>query len=344
MKTELLLLSSLAVSAALTQTSVAAADADSPRNRFFVNGRVGLNLSVDFQDLAGAAPTFVDPGPSGSGGVSRTYDNGFVGVDSSGNAGGATWNWGYDNTSQYDSGSKTLAFQATQDTGNDLSRRAEADPQPGISVGYTRLLGRSGRVDWGVSVIGGWMDLSAADQASVSSTHGTVADYFNFGSVVPPLAPYEGSVQGPGPLMPDVPVYRLSSSEAVTRSTRRSLDGSLWNLQLGPTAELAVGRQASLSLGAGLSLALLDAELQTRQTITDSTGTTTTEGSNRDSVGRVGAYVRGQLSVLLSEYWSVFGGAQWQYFDEFSLTQNTTRADVNLSESFEVFLGVGYSF
>lgn len=344
MKTRLILVSSLAVPAALSQTSAAADAATAPRNRFFVNGRVGLNLKVDFRDTAATAARFVDPGPPTTGGVTRNYDNGFVGVDSSGNAGGTTWNWGYDHPDQYVPASDLLGLHAGHDTGSDLGRRESADPQPGVSLGYTRMLGRRGTVDLGVSVIAGWMDLSADSSATSTHTFGGVDDYYALGGVVPPTAPYRGNAAGPGPLLPDVPTYRLSSGDTATRSVNRSLDGSLWNLQLGPTAELALCRHASLGLGAGLSLALLDADLRTTYSVTDSSGTTTTAGSNRDTVGRVGAYVRGQVSVWLSEAWSVFGGAQWQYFDEFDLTHNTTRAEVSLREGFEAFLGVGYAF
>jgi hypothetical protein len=41
-----------------------------------------------------------DPGPASGGGVNRCYDDGYVYVDVTGNAGGATWNWGYQSASQ----------------------------------------------------------------------------------------------------------------------------------------------------------------------------------------------------------------------------------------------------
>jgi len=41
-----------------------------------------------------------DPGPATGGGIDRCYDDGFVRVDVSGNAGGYTWYWGYQNSSQ----------------------------------------------------------------------------------------------------------------------------------------------------------------------------------------------------------------------------------------------------
>ena len=50
-----------------------------------------------------------DPGPPSGGGLNRCYDDGFVYVDSSGNAGGVTRYWGYQNVSQVP-GNDTIVF------------------------------------------------------------------------------------------------------------------------------------------------------------------------------------------------------------------------------------------
>src|SRR5215813_4119479 len=72
-----------------------AADDDGPMapNRFGLNYRMGLNISVDFRKLGGLALS--QPGPATGSAVNRTYDNGYNRVDSSTNAGGVTWFWGY---------------------------------------------------------------------------------------------------------------------------------------------------------------------------------------------------------------------------------------------------------
>lgn len=253
--------------------SVIAADspyAPVPENRVFLNGRLGLNLRVRFADLAARQATVADPGPNLNG-VARRYDDGFVGVDAGGNAGGRTWYWGYEDNAQYDPAFGTLTYHAAVNTGNDLTHTEDADPQPGFSLGYTRLLGHTGRLSWGVSLIGGWMAIDARDAVAVSSQEGSVIDLYTLGSVVPPPAPYSGTSAGPGPSIPDRPTYRLSAVDPVDRSINRKLHGDIWNLQLGPTARIDLCRHAACTLGAGVSLALLDAKLSYAGTTVEAT-------------------------------------------------------------------------
>ena len=58
-----------------------------------------------------------DPGPPTGHAVNRTYDDGYVLVDSTGNSFGLTWNWGYLDTSQYFAASDTYHFHTIQITG-----------------------------------------------------------------------------------------------------------------------------------------------------------------------------------------------------------------------------------
>src|SRR5262249_36267270 len=90
--------SSFGQSAASDARLAAYADDEGPmtQNRIGLNYRMGLNITVDFRKLGGLALS--DPGPATGGAVSRNYDNGYNRVDSSTNAGGVTWNWGYEHS------------------------------------------------------------------------------------------------------------------------------------------------------------------------------------------------------------------------------------------------------
>src|SRR6266478_9491616 len=69
-------------------------------NRIGLSYRMGLNITVDFRKLGGF-PALSDPGPASGSTYNRTYDNGsYNRVDSSTNAGGMTWYWGYQSASQ----------------------------------------------------------------------------------------------------------------------------------------------------------------------------------------------------------------------------------------------------
>jgi hypothetical protein len=103
-----------------------------------------------------AASAQCDPGPGTGHSVNRCYDDGYVYVDSSGNAGGYTWYWGYQSSSQ-------------------------------IQNGYIMFHSRT--------------NLDA-------NTLQVLTDTYGLGGLAPPAAPYPGTFQGPGPLIPDTPVSR----------------------------------------------------------------------------------------------------------------------------------------
>jgi hypothetical protein len=97
-----------------------------------------------------------DPGPATGGGVDRFYDDGFVRVDATGNPGGYTWFWSYEN--------------ATQIQGSFISFHSQA------------LLD--------------------------ANTIQLVTDTYDLGGLFPPSAPYTGTFEGPGPVLPDAPFSR----------------------------------------------------------------------------------------------------------------------------------------
>src|SRR5580692_989632 len=98
----------LPVSAAFAQLND---DTDRPTQRFGLSYRAGFNITADFRNLGGF-PASSSPGPATGGGIDRIYDDGYVRVDSSGNAGGQTWFWGYKNASQIP-GNDTVVMHST---------------------------------------------------------------------------------------------------------------------------------------------------------------------------------------------------------------------------------------
>src|SRR4051812_11189102 len=103
------------------------ADFENP-NRFSLGARFGMNFKAAFGNSA-----VVDPGPAAAG-ANYNYNDGYVRVDSSGNAGGLTWNWGYQNASQVVGG--TMEFHAVQfDTpSGSANNNVTDDPQFGAEL------------------------------------------------------------------------------------------------------------------------------------------------------------------------------------------------------------------
>lgn len=97
-----------------------------------------------------------DPGPASGGSVDRLYDDGFVRVDATGNPGGYTWFWGFEDASQIQDGFISFHCQTVLDV----------------------------------------------------STIQLVTDAYELGALIPPDAPFIGSFEGPGPVLPDAPFLR----------------------------------------------------------------------------------------------------------------------------------------
>ena len=73
-----------------------------------------------------------DPGPPTGHGIDRTYDDGYVLVDITGNSFGLTWNWGYVEASQYFAATDTYHFHTIQITGNMATVLTDVYPAGGV--------------------------------------------------------------------------------------------------------------------------------------------------------------------------------------------------------------------
>lgn len=85
---------------------VADSSASNSRWRIMIGGSAMFGVEASFSNLG----SFSSPNaalPLGAG-VDRNYDDGYNRLDSSGNAGGLTWNFGYANASQDNTGAGTL--------------------------------------------------------------------------------------------------------------------------------------------------------------------------------------------------------------------------------------------
>src|SRR5687767_8895709 len=107
------------------------------RNHFYIGGRLSFNVSADMKNLPGGA--FTGPG----------YDDGYVQEDSSANAGGRTWNWGYSRTNQIFNvgGVRELELHGSPSIRDDTSDHLSTDVHYGFEIGYGRELKRWGDED-----------------------------------------------------------------------------------------------------------------------------------------------------------------------------------------------------
>ena len=292
---------------------------DNP-NRFFFGPRFGLNLKADFHSDASYFNA-VNPGPA-TPGADHTYNDGYVLVDSSGNAGGLTWNWGYKNSSQV--AGDTMQFHAIQSSS---SSSATDDPQYGAELIYQRVIGRlpflsSGR--WGLEAGFGFTELDLRDNRS--GTVSVTTDTYQLNGVLPPSAGYNGTFSGPGALLGDTPM-RTTMSAVLT--SQQKLSGQLFSIRLGPFAEWKLTDKLSLAASVGLTLAPTTVDYDFSETVTLASGTFAASGHSSKTKLLYGPYVGGMLRYAFNKTWGVYVGAQFQNLTDLeqSVGGHTARLD-----------------
>ena len=299
-------------------------DAPEDLNRFSFGPRFGFNFKADFHDSSPAIPGL--PGAnigSATGGVNHGYDDGYVNVDSSGNAGGRTWNWGYQNSSQVVG--DMMQFHSTQSQNPSLSANAgETDEQSGLEVVYQRVLGHlpvlSGR--WGLESGFGYTDIELSENRTATGLTTVTTDSYQLNGVLPPGAGYRGTFNGPGALLGDSP-SRSAASFVTTETSRQELTGSLYTFRLGPFAEWNLTTHLSLAASVGVTLAPASIDYNFSTTLDDST---TAHGHSSKTGLLYGPYVGDMVRYDFTKHWGVFLGAQFQSLTDLERSSGTHSA------------------
>jgi hypothetical protein len=299
-------------------------------NRFGLSYRPGFNISANFNNL-GRLPASA-PGLA-AGGVPHTYDDGFVLVDISGNAGGQTWNWGYADARQI-MGPNLVLSSSLPGT---LARDRENDPQQGFEFTYARQLGQAKRTRWGLE--------SAFNFTAVNLRHGAPApvgvlavDAFSLGGIIPPLAPYAGTFAGPGPLISDAPVR--SSFNVDSR-----FNASMYGLRLGPYLDVSVSKALTLNFSAGLAAVTVDGRYRYEElAVAPGSGSILRHGLGHKTAFHAGGFVAANLSYQVTKAVNVFAGIQFQSVGKHSHTVDDKQTVLDLRKSLFATLGLDVSF
>ena len=304
---------------------------------FSLGPQFGLNLKARFNHVGDLNPA--STGPPTGGGVNRTYGDGYVNVDSSGNAGGQTWNWGYQNASQVQGGTLTMHSASVNGT-----LKQNGDPNPGFDVAFGHHFGTVLGGKWGLQGAFDYTDLTIRDNHPFAGMATLVSDSFSLGAVVPPQAPYAGSFNGPGPLLGDAPT-RTTASTTVLITGQRTLEAQVCALRAGPYYEFPFGQRWSGRLGGGLALAVANTQYSYNETVAFGTGpVANSAGSSSGAEFRAGGYLEGKLLYAVTPDTSFFAAAQYEYLGTFSRTAGSEQAQLDMGSAVYVLFGVQLSF
>ena len=319
------------------------------KNRVSFSARALFNVSVRIQGMAGSPPP---PGPGGPTQTARFYDDGFVGVDSTGNAGGVTSFWRYENASQYDpagaGGDGSIAMHHSSFTAP--GNRMSDDPHPGLDFTYSRDLWEVGRGRVGLELGTTYAYIGLHDRRSFNATATTTEDLFSLGGAEP-LDPgvtgnFErggGGVGGGSPLLDELPFERNTVTETLLVDSRDRIHAHLLGTRLGPFYQYLFGH-FGFQISAGVVCALLQDEIRNTMVITSSGGTRRERSRDSDWKILAGPYAAAQFQVYLSEEFSFFLGGQWQNLGDYVHKGKRQRVEYDFHTMIYAAAGFTYSF
>jgi hypothetical protein len=309
----------MALAGVTAPLSLLAQDIDeSEWNHFGLDYRLGFNIQAKFSEH------------------SSGYLDGFVHDDSSGNAGGQTWNWGYQNSSQI-SGNNLLLHAVGYGGGG---QNQTDDPQQGFELSYVRDFGHETWGRWGMKVAFGYTDITIQNNGPINGS--LITDSYALGGIVAPNAPYSGSFSGPGPVISRSPNSSTSVPDVITGS--RSVDASLFDFHLGPTVSVNLSQRFSFEAGGGLALGIVDSTFAYNETAPTAGGSASSAGGTTDVGFQAGLYLEGGFAYRLSHSYSIYGGAEFQYLDSFDQSVAGHSVELDLSQSVFFVLGLQFHF
>lgn len=310
--------------------------------------------------------------PNGVGSVSsfadRTYDDGFVAVDpgtiESGD--GLTWFWGYVRPDQYNAAADTLSFSrgggsrvSVATTLNDALRDHDRMETWGVEMTAGRRLGKVGAAVVGVQAGLGFLwnldsRLTGRTYAeTISEKRFKVVDVYALDGVVPPPAPYQGTYDGPGPLIPNQPTARREvttggSTWRAENDVRIDLEAAVQQLWVGPRLELNAGKGVSVFCVPFVSLNRLEARYERDEwfyAIRNNQRTTLASWHNRttDEQWLLGVGVRAGARAKLGSSWFVDVVAGIESIETARTTLGPNEAALDLS-AYSAMAQVGMEF
>lgn len=325
------------------------------RWRFGMSLAPMLNIDTEFSGLGG----FVNPLPVQpiAAGTTYNYDNGFVGVDVSGNAGGETWNWGYENASQYDpTGGGSINYSISNSAAN--ARASDnGETAPGIDLfAYYEMDDvilpsslSSYKAKWGLRFGLHAAEANFRNGATLSSGVTSTNDRFALNGTIPPVAPYAGLFDpgiGGAPLLSDNPTRNATSSASGALITgSRALDLFVTTFGVGPYLELQVNEKCNVFFEGGVNLALTHGDyFQTSSTTISGVGTQNTATSAEETELLMGVYLGTSLSYQLSDDFSLYGSMRYQLLDQFEVRAGSSSAETSFGGALILSFGVMYQY
>ena len=314
-------------------------------NRVTLSLRFGLNISGKFKGTGGIL------------GGAGHYVDGYVLTDSRGD-GPRTWYWGYDNSSGPNSqlnisAPNSIDMHRYSAAGLTGENSGDDSPYIGAELAYNYELGV--KEDWhhlryGLEVAVNYMPIEFSSGGLYNAVSRITDTYGYTPGTTPPSAspsvPYTGGYQGPNF---EINVPPINSTTALvpgaTFLAQQHFDANLWGFRLGPYIEYPLAKKWSLHLSGGLAVGLLDAEANWKETLSlPNQNPVTASGSGSDLGLLWGYYIGLEAAYQFNKDWGIEAGVQFQDLGTYSHNFGGRVAELDLSQSIFVHVGISYSF
>lgn len=253
---------SLSACAAAEAAGSAIVDDQPESSGWFVRLGGAINGGVKVAFHNSIQPTTLPPG---------YYDNGYVLADVSGLP--YTQNWGYTTASQVQGDNLVFnRLDGLQRVGQ-LSG-SDNGPQFGgrltLGFDFVEFDFRKRDAKFGFEVGYGYSRFSATATGTTAGMATYTTDTFALNGVVPPTAPYNGSFNGPGPLIPLSPTSHQTASAATTDNFSGQVVANMHSIRFGPWVTLPLTKRISLGASFGYAALFTNPKFTVNETITSS--------------------------------------------------------------------------
>jgi len=318
-------------------------DTDDWTRHFRIGLLVGMNINASFNENG----VFNISGNNTADGI---YDDGYVRADQTGNAGGYTGYWGYDNASQYDAAAQTLSMHSLTSYSTSGNANDKGGPFPGFEMAYGDNLWywKHARVGWELGF--GLLPISITDNHPMSATVNQTTYTFDTGGITVPGAPYQGGPGGQGePVIPSTPSSVSSQIlSAGTITGTRTLDVMLYTLRLGPSFYWDLGSHAGMSLGAGPAIGIVSGDFKYNEIITSGSVSTHNIGSFGTTDLTFGGYVNGTFMYHVEDVngrtADIYISAQYMPMGDANFSGGGRESRLNLEGQLYFSVGINWPF
>lgn len=298
---------------------------------------VGLNISAKFSTTGRF--NLAENLPAG------TFDDGYVRPDQTGNSGGLTSNWGYQNASQVDAASHSLLMHQATTYSTSTSGSGSDEPYFGAEIADGGTLWCCDQFQIGWELGCGILPISINHQQSFTANVNRNTYAFNTGTIVVPTAPYNGGPGGIGPLISATGTPLGADTVVGAFRDSQNLDATLVAFKLGPTFFWDLSHVVGLQAGAGPAVAVLPGGLKFDDSVQLPNGSTLiTSGRMNSAPVTFGGYVNLVATFHLAKNVDVYLGGQYMPLDSAKFGGNGREAELKLTGQVNFMAGLNWPF